>query len=58
MGNLERVATWGTQSTGKNTNNRKHNTIQKTKNISSTDSTKKNNAVNPDALKGSIISYN
>jgi hypothetical protein len=37
MDNLERVATWGTQSTGQNTNNRKHNTIQKTKNISSTD---------------------
>jgi len=35
MGNLERVATWGTQSTGQNTNNRKHNTIQKTKTISS-----------------------
>ena len=57
MGNLERVTTWGTQSTGQNTNNRKHNTIQKTKNISSTDSSTKNNAVNPGALKGSIISY-
>jgi hypothetical protein len=30
MGNLVRVATWGTQSTGQNTNNKKHNTIQKT----------------------------
>ena len=41
MSNLERVATWGTQSTGQNTNNRKHNTIQKTKKISSTDATTK-----------------
>ena len=54
MGNLERVATWGTKSTGQNTNNRKQNTIQKTKKISSTDSTTKNNAVNTCALKGSI----
>jgi hypothetical protein len=50
MGNLERVATWGTQSTEQNTNNRKHNTIQKTKKISTTDSTTKNNAVNPGVL--------
>jgi hypothetical protein len=28
MGNLERVATWGAESTGQNTNNRKHNTTQ------------------------------
>jgi hypothetical protein len=54
MGNLERVTTWGTQSTGQNTNNRKHNTIQKTKKISSIDSTTKNNAVNLGVLKGSI----
>jgi hypothetical protein len=39
---------------GQNTNNRKHNTIQKTKKISTTDSTTKNNAVNPGVLKGSI----
>jgi hypothetical protein len=53
-GHLERVATWGTQSTGQNTNNRKHNTIQKTKKISSTESTTKNNAVNPGVLSGNI----
>jgi hypothetical protein len=35
----------------------KHNTIQKTKKISSTDSTTKNNAVNPGVLKESITSY-
>ena len=54
MGNIERIATWVTQSTGQNTNNRKHNTIQKTKKISSIDSTTKNNAVNLGVLKGSI----
>ena len=54
MGNLERVATGGTQSTGQNTNNRKHNTIQKTKTISSRLNHPKNNAVNPGALKGNI----
>jgi hypothetical protein len=52
MGNLERVATRETQSTGQNKNNRKHNTIQKTKNISSTDSTTKKQCGEPRCSEG------
>ena len=56
MSNLERVATWETQSTGQNTNNRKHNTTQyrKLRRLAAQTQPQKNIAVNPGVLKGSI----
>ena len=41
MSNLERVATWGTQSTGQNTNNRKHTTYRKLRQLGADSTTQK-----------------
>ena len=54
MGNLERVATWGAQSTGQNTENTTQ--YRKLRRLAAQNQPPNTNAVNPGALKGSIIS--
>jgi hypothetical protein len=49
MGNLERVATWGTQSTGQNATQ-----YRKLRRSAAQTQPQQNNAVNPGVLKGSI----
>jgi hypothetical protein len=52
---MERVATWGTQSTGQNTENTTQ--FRKLRRLAAQTQPPKKNAVNPGDLKGSIISY-